>query len=600
MKIRTVLVFFFPLLMVIVVTLLLFMNLTIHQFTMVNWMNFLENELKSDFESKVLLEQEKAEIVVETLLKDKNILEAFEKKDRQKLIEHVIPYAEIYKNSGIYQIHFHDENVVSFLRTSNLEKYGDDLKGYREDIIRVKETKQPVYSISVGAMGAMIRYIAPVIVEKKYIGSIEANVKIEKSFLQKFSGDVIIKLFVDENKNKVDLVNKSREDMEDFTTLFDEKRILEGKIIKFMKGRYVYISFPIKDYNGNVFAAFYRKIDAKSLYIHIQMNTVITVSVSLALLILSIYLSRKITKSFEKRLQHIVSEVHKISEGNLNLELSFKTDDEISNLGENIRIATEKLKMILNEIKQLTNKSISKDIQLSKISENVVAAASSASEIRAMSENTEKSSVELDKSIEEFAAYLQESRAEVEVTVQKIKDFTDTIERITTSYSQLTDLVETLGNLAEKITEIADNITVLAINASIETSKQTIDRDGLSRIAEMIMELSNASRTLAKESKISLDSVEKTVTNTVLVTEKIIKDLTGVRDSLDLISNVTSALTQNVEKLIKISKANHSSVEQMYGGVEQLEESIVNIKVEIENLSKSFKEIIEAFRKLEL
>ncbi|MCX7654376.1 MAG: methyl-accepting chemotaxis protein [Fervidobacterium sp.] len=600
MKIRTVLVFFYPLLIVIVVTLLLFMNLTIHQFTMVNWMNFLENELKSDFESKVLLEQEKAEIVVKTLLKDKNILEAFEKKDRQKLIEYVMSYAEIYKDSGIYQIHFHDENVVSFLRTSNLEKYGDDLKGYRKDIIRVKETKQPVYSISVGAMGAMIRYIVPVIVEKKYIGSVEANVKIEKTFAQKFSGDVIIKLFFDENKNKVDLVNKSRQDMEDFTTLFDEKRILEGKIIKFMKGGYVYISFPIKDYNGDVFAAFYRKIDAKSLHRHIQVNTVITVSVSLALLILSIYLSRKIAKNFEKRLQHLVSEVHKISEGNLNLELSFKTDDEISNLGENIRIATEKLKMILSEIKQLTNRSISKDIQLSKISENVVAAASSASEIMAMSENTEKASIELDKSIEEFAAYLQESRAEVEVTVQKIKDFTDTIEKITTSYSQLTDLVETLGNLAEKITEIADNITVLAINASIETSKQMIDRDGLSRIAEMIMELSNASRTLAKESKISLDSVEKTVTNTVLVTEKIIKDLTGVRDSLDLISNVTSALTQNVEKLIKISKTTHNSVEQMYGGVEQLEESIVNIKVEIENLSKSFKEIIEAFRKLEL
>lgn len=600
MKIRTVIGISFPLLVIGIIITLFTLNLLEEEFSLKRWINFLEVELESDFNSKVLLEQEKAKIVIDTLLKDEKILEAFEKKDREKLIQYVMPYFEIYKDSGIYQIHFHDENLISFLRTSNLEKYGDDLKTYRKDIIKVKETKQPVYSVNPGAMGPMIRYVAPVVIDGKYIGSVEANARIEKSFSQKFPGDVIIKVFYDENKNRIDVLNKSKDELEDFTKLFDENRLLNGHNVKFMKGEHIYVAFPVKSYTGEVFAAFYRRIDAKDLATYLRVSILFSILICVTLLAITIFLSKRVIKKIGSKMTRLLDEMDKLSKGNLNLEVTFENNDELATIGKSIQIATEKLKSILNEISQVTNESVKKGAELSKISENIVSAASSASEIKSMGENTERASVELDKSIEEFAAYLEESRAEVEVTIHKIKDFTDTIEKITSSYSQLTDLVETLGSLAEKITEIADSITVLAINASIETSKQSIDRDGLSRIAEMIMELSNTSRTLAKESKLSLNNVEKTVTSTILVTEKISKDLSGVRDSLDLISNVTAALTQNVDKLVRISKLNHSSVEQMYAGVEQLEEAIINIKTEVENLSKSFGNITEAFKKLQL
>ncbi|MGQ9855348.1 MAG: methyl-accepting chemotaxis protein [Fervidobacterium sp.] len=221
------------------------------------------------------------------------------------------------------------------------------------------------------------------------------------------------------------------------------------------------------------------------------------------------------------------------------------------------------------------------------VSENVIQTSSSASEIKATAENTERASMELDKSMEEFAAYMEESRAEIENTLLRLSEFTDTIEQITEYTSQLATLTETLSKVTDRITDISDNITVLAINASIETSKQNIDRDGLSRIAEMIMELSNSTRNLAKESKQSLSDVEKIVTSTILITEKVTKNISSVRDSLNVIQQVTVASTSNVDKLVNVSKTNHDAVEELYAGIEQLEEAINNIKVEIEKFAEA-------------
>ncbi|MGC9772646.1 methyl-accepting chemotaxis protein [Fervidobacterium islandicum] len=225
------------------------------------------------------------------------------------------------------------------------------------------------------------------------------------------------------------------------------------------------------------------------------------------------------------------------------------------------------------------------------ISENIIQTSSSASEIKAMAENTESAANQVDRSLEEFAAYLEESRAETETTIRGLNEFTNTIEQITEYTSKLAVLTESLGKLTDSITDISDNITVLAINVSIETSKQNIDREGLSRIAEMIMELSNSARNLAKESKQSLENVENIVTSTTLITEKITKRLSSVRESLNTILQVSQASTTNVDKLVNASRIAHESVEELYSGIEQLEEAIMNIKDEIER----FKEEIGKF-----
>ncbi|MDK2838919.1 MAG: hypothetical protein PWQ83_454 [Thermosipho sp. (in: thermotogales)] len=225
------------------------------------------------------------------------------------------------------------------------------------------------------------------------------------------------------------------------------------------------------------------------------------------------------------------------------------------------------------------------------ISENVLSTSSSTSEIKSMAENTENAINELDKSIDEFAAYMQENSAEIETAINKVKDFTNTIQEIITSSSKLNELTDILTNITEKITDVSDTITVLAINASIETSKETIDREGLSRIAEMIMELSNTTRKLAKDSKNSLMDIEKIITSNILISEKASKETVNVDESLKAIDTVNKASLENIDKLIKISKSTHDAVEELYEGLEQVETAINNISEQVNEFEKAMKNL---------
>ncbi|HCF39028.1 MAG TPA: methyl-accepting chemotaxis protein, partial [Thermosipho africanus] len=134
-------------------------------------------------------------------------------------------------------------------------------------------------------------------------------------------------------------------------------------------------------------------------------------------------------------------------------------------------------------------------------------------------------------------------------------------------------------------------ITVLAINASIETSKETIDREGLSRIAEMIMELSNTTRKLAKDSKNSLMDIEKIITSNILISEKASKETVNVDESLKAIDTVNKASLENIDKLIKISKSTHDAVEELYEGLEQVETAINNISEQVNEFEKAMKNL---------
>ncbi|MBB6062005.1 methyl-accepting chemotaxis protein [Thermosipho japonicus] len=223
------------------------------------------------------------------------------------------------------------------------------------------------------------------------------------------------------------------------------------------------------------------------------------------------------------------------------------------------------------------------------ISENVLSTSSSTSEIKSMAENTENAINELDRSVEEFAAYIQESSAEIETAIKKVKDFTITIQEIINSSSKLNELTDILTDLTEQIADVSDTITVLAINASIETSKETMDREGLSRIAEMIMELSNNTRKLVKDSKASLLDIENIITSNILLSEKASKETITVNESLKSIDSANRENVQNIDKLIKISKSTHDAVEELYEGLEQVEMAINNIKEQVNEFENAMK-----------
>ncbi len=82
------------------------------------------------------------------------------------------------------KVHIHTADVKSFIRNWKLEKFGDDLSGFRKSIVKVKITGELFFGFEVGRVGLTLRSIVPIIYEDKYIGSLE--------FIQSFENIVNI------------------------------------------------------------------------------------------------------------------------------------------------------------------------------------------------------------------------------------------------------------------------------------------------------------------------------------------------------------------------------------------------------------------------
>ena len=97
------------------------------------------------------------------------------------------------------KVHIHTADLKSFVRSWKLDKFGDDLSGFRKTIVKVKESRQPVFDFEVGRMGLTLRSIVPVMEGDDYLGSLE--------FIQSF--DNVAKHFAKKNNDHLLLMNDS-------------------------------------------------------------------------------------------------------------------------------------------------------------------------------------------------------------------------------------------------------------------------------------------------------------------------------------------------------------------------------------------------------
>ncbi|NOR57801.1 MAG: diguanylate cyclase, partial [Sulfurimonas sp.] len=105
-----------------------------------------------------------------------NIYDSLKQNDRSIAIKNLDNISNSFKNNSDYKnvkIHIHDADINSFLRHWNLNKYGDDLKGFRDSIIDVKKIKKPFITVESGRAGMLLRGLSPVMDNGKYLGSVE-------------------------------------------------------------------------------------------------------------------------------------------------------------------------------------------------------------------------------------------------------------------------------------------------------------------------------------------------------------------------------------------------------------------------------------------
>lgn len=125
-------------------------------------------------------------LVLDQIVANENIIEAFASRDREKLAALTLPMHKKMMKDGIYQYHFHLPDNISLFRAHNPELYGDNLSETRPMLADANRLQKALEGLEEGVHGVSFRSIRPVYQDGEFIGSIELGIILDERTLNGF------------------------------------------------------------------------------------------------------------------------------------------------------------------------------------------------------------------------------------------------------------------------------------------------------------------------------------------------------------------------------------------------------------------------------
>jgi PAS domain S-box-containing protein len=265
------------------------------------------------------------------------VAKALAHKDRERLKALTLPvFSTLFNNFGVRQFHFHVLPGVSFLRLHAPDRYGDDLLPHRPTIRKVLETGKGVGGIEWGATGLSIRSVAPVLRDRRLIGTVEMGLSLGKPLLEEFKTfyGVEIALYL--------RAGPKGEEARVFAATFDHfpppsetfrKVVLTDAVVVrpeiWGKKQTAAIYGPLKDFSGKTIGAVRIVVDRGPTLELLQRYALTAAALGLLGLIISVAFVWVVAVLYTRRIQEVVAGAEAIAAGRRNIRLPAKSGDEL-------------------------------------------------------------------------------------------------------------------------------------------------------------------------------------------------------------------------------------------------------------------------------
>lgn len=402
-------------------------------------------------------------------------------------------------------------------------------------------------------------------------------------------------------------------------------------------GTYVSAYSPIKNSSGQVIAI----IGADEDISNFQNVRQLLLKVLFLELIAAIIISLLSVWIFSKKLKHnigyIENKLEKMSQGELQQNIELKTKDEIEEIGRFLNNFRLKVSNILINIKSDVNDAYENSDGLYSISREIsIAAENVSSVIEVVSENSVKQAsdiFDIKENYNEFGRVIddttkivskfdvmasnikeksKESRKEVDLLINSINDLNIHFKAVTEKIQSLGSSIEKINDITNLINDISDQTNLLALNAAIEASRAGEAGKGFSVVAEEI-------RTLAEQSKISAENINKILKNVSKQSNAVVTDTESVdyqfSNQITIVNNIAASfggIISDMERLLPgINMVNNSmikvnskksiiinSLENSSSAAEEISASSEEIASLAEQLNSSTEEVKNAAEKL--
>lgn len=357
----------------------------------------------------------------------------------------------------------------------------------------------------------------------------------------------------------------------------------------------------------------------------------------------AIVMGLAIIRMITKPLHEIEKAAHSMAEGDLNVEITYQSCDEIGSLAENMREMTRGYHSLINDISYMV-KAMSKgdfcvntqdataykgdfapilkslDIlrdnlseTLQQINESADQVSDGAEQIASGAQVLSQSSTEQANSVEELVASLQGMNNSIHEVVAHVTEGQENLRRtnqqVDTGHEQMqvmqkamTEINASSNNIQKIIKDIDDiafQTNILALNAAVEAARAGTAGKGFAVVADEVRNLAQKSaesaKTTAQLIEQSIQAVQKGQTITGEIAQTIDNMAAEAKNSLTLMEQISMASTEQADAVNQVLQGAEQISAVVQTNSATAEESAASSE-ELSGQANILKELVKKFR----